>query len=137
MPSWTKDFLGKGWHFPVAVDRATGKVEISAYDEDIREAIQIILMTKRGERVMRPEFGSRLHEYVYEVLNYTTINSIKNEVIDTLTYWEPRIKDVDVQIEPVTNDNGGFCVHIAYTVRSTNNPYSLVFPFYLTEGMDV
>ena len=134
MPAWTKDFLGKGWKFPVSVNRTTGRVEMSAYDEDIREAIEIILRTRKGERVMLPAFGSNLHQYVFGVMDYTMITSVKDEVTEALTLWEPRITNVEVEVETPDNGDGGFIVHIAYVVRNTNNPYSLVFPFYLTEG---
>lgn len=129
----TKEFLGIGWSFPVDADRATGRVKLSAYERDIEEAIRIILGTKQGERVMNPRFGSKLHEYVFAHRDYTTENLIKREVIERLTIWEPRVTDIGVTVgfEP----SGGFVIELSYTVRATNNPYNLVYPFYLTEGL--
>lgn len=129
---YTKEFLGCGWAFPVQTDKSTGRIKMSSYEDDIAEAIKIVLMTRRGERVMRPDFGSRLHDYVFSSGGYTNINLMKNEIVDALTAWEPRITDIESEITPM--DGGGFAIELAYTVRSTNNPFNLVFPFYINEG---
>lgn len=132
-----KGFLGRGWKYPVEADKVTGKIKMSEYEEDIAEAIRIILFTRKGERVMRPEFGSNLHEFVFAVMDYTTINRIINEVKDCLTLWEPRITDVEVEVHRQDLETGGFIINISYVVRNTNNPYSLVFPYFMTEGIEI
>lgn len=129
---YTKEFLGRGWAFPVCTDKHTGRIKMSSYEDDIAEAVKIILLTRRGERVMRPDFGSRLHDYAFTTGGYTNIHLIKNEITDALTAWEPRITDVEADITPL--DSGGFLIELEYTVRSTNNPFNLVFPFYINEG---
>ena len=55
-------------------DPATGRFRASSYEEDIKEAIYIILMTKKGERLMRPEFGCGIHDFAFATLDYTTIS---------------------------------------------------------------
>jgi len=134
MPGNDKDFLGRGWAFPVAVNKATGQVRLSEYEEDIAQAIRIILTTRRGERVMRPTFGSDLHNYLFEVPGYGVQAQIAEEVVSALETWEPRIIEVTAEAEFPEGSTGGFVVKIDYTVRSTNNPFNLVFPFFLTEG---
>lgn len=129
-----KSFLGVGWSFPVDVDKATGRVRMSDWERDIEEAIKIILGTKRGERVMNPEFGSSLHEFVFSGGDYTTVNRLKAEIIECLTIWEPRITDIEAEVRFLPGA-GGFVVNLSYTVRSTNNPYNLVYPYFLTEGI--
>lgn len=128
-----KSFLGVGWKFPVQVDEATGRIKTSHYEEDIQEAIRIIIMTGRGERVMRPEFGCGLQEYVFAGMNYDTAVQMRTAIQRALVNWEPRITDVEVDVE----ENGGrMLIHVAYVVRSTNNPYNLVYPYYLSEGAE-
>ncbi len=128
-----KSFLGVGWKFPVQVDEATGRIKTSHYEEDIQEAIRIIIMTGRGERMMRPEFGCGLQEYVFAGLSYDTATQMRTAIQRALINWEPRITEVDVNVE---EDRGRMMIHVAYVVRSTNNPYNLVFPYYLTEGAE-
>lgn len=126
-----KEFLGRGWKFPVGVSRVTGRIEESSYEDNIAECIKIILGTAQGERVMRPDFGCRLREYTFAEMNYTTLNEIERDVKNALVMWEPRIIDVEVNCH---NDGAVLYVNISYVVRSTNNPFNMVYPFYLNEN---
>lgn len=127
-----KAFLGTGWKFPIEVDRATGRIKMSSYEESIEEAVRIILGTRKGERVMEPEFGSMLHKYAFETADYTTLYSMKNEVEHSLTRWEPRITDIEAEVSDEKIEEGILFIHIHYVIRSTNNPYNLVYPFYIS-----
>lgn len=126
-----KGFLGRGWRFPVSVGRVTGKIEESVHEESIAESIKLILGTSRGERVMNPEFGCGLRGYTFAEMNYTTLSEIEADVKNALVLWEPRIIDVEVNCR---NDGAVLYVNISYVVRSTNNPFNLVYPFYLNEN---
>lgn len=128
----TREFIGRGWKFPVTAD-ADGLIGMSAYEEDIREAILIILSTAKGERVMHPDFGCGIHDYVYEAVNTTTVGLIESSVRDALTKWEPRIDPTGVTVTTDHIAEGKLDISIDYTVRSTNNRFNLVYPFYLTE----
>ncbi len=127
-----KAFLGIGWSFPVALDIA-GEIASSAYEEDIREAIRIILGTNPGERIMRPDFGAGLQALAFEPINTTTLALAKHRVEEALIFWEPRIDNIGVQVtaEPTM---GRLMIDIRYRVRATNIFYNLVYPFYLLEG---
>lgn len=130
-----KSFLGTGWKFPIEVDSATGRIRMSSYEENIEESVRIILGTRKGERVMEPEFGSRLHEYAFEEADYTTRYSMKNEVEHALARWEPRITDIRAEVSDDRIEEGVLLIQIQYVIRSTNSPYNLVYPFYLHEDM--
>jgi len=128
-----KEFLGKGWKFPVGVN-STGKVEMSQYETDIREAIWLILSTSRGERVMRPDFGCGIYDFVFAPINTATIAMIESSIREALTAWEPRAELTNVDISTDEADEGKLLISIDYRVRSTNNEFNLVYPFYLTGG---
>ena len=128
-----KSFLGVGWKFPVSVDETTGRIKTSQFEEDIREAIRIIIMTRKGERMMQPEFGCGLQDYLFAGMDYDTTTQMRLEIQRALINWEPRITDVEVRVE--TSD-GHLMIHVAYVVRATNNPYNLVFPYFLSEGAE-
>lgn len=132
----SKEFLGKGWKFPVSVDPQTGRIKTSEYEEDIDEAIRIILMTAPGERMFRPDFGCDIKQYVFGVADTNTMTLIKTEIKKALTLWEPRIKDVEVTIDNLDGAKNYFDIHLSYVVRVTNNLYNKVFPFYLDEGVE-
>lgn len=131
-----KEFLGRGLKFPLQVDPRTGKIAMAEQEEDIREAIGIILRTGRGERVMRPEFGSNTMEYAFASTSNSMINSIAREVRLLLLEQEPRIRDVEVRCEALDQLDGAVVIRVDYTVRSTNNRYNQVYPFYATEGSE-
>ncbi len=131
----TRDFLGRGFSFPPRVDAATGRFVMVDAEEDIREAIYIILMTRKGERMMLPEFGSRIHDYVFDLPDQAAVNLISTEVVDALTRWEPRVINIGVEIDDSNIADGKLVFNVSYTVRDTNNPNNMVFPFYLYEGV--
>jgi len=128
-----KAFLGVGLAFPPAVD-ARGALALVAYEEDIRQSIQIILATNPGERVMRPEFGAGLRDFVFEPADLSTIQRLRTRVQESLIDWEPRIDVlvVDVTLDPVTKNT--LTISITYKVRATNTVANLVYPFFLQEG---
>ena len=125
-----KAFLGVGWAFPPA---AHGDVDLAAYEEDIRQAVWIILATARGERVMRPGFGAGLRALTFEPISATTAALVRHHVEEALVRWEPRIDTitVDVSADP---PRGRLMVDVRYRVRATNTFYNRVYPFYLLEA---
>lgn len=125
-------FLGRGWAFPVRLT-SDGEIATVAEEEDVQQAIRIILGTARGERVMRVSFGSGLRNLMFEPINTTTISLVKHHVEEALIVWEPRIDNVSVT---VTSEAplGRLLLDVHYRVRSSNIFYNLVYPFYLLEG---
>lgn len=133
MPDPTKSFLGVGWAFPIQPDAGKGDVALAVYEEDIRQAVRLILETNPGERVMRPDFGAGLRALTFEPINTTTKALVRHRVEEALITWEPRIDQIRVE---VTADppRGRLMIEIDYRVRATNTFYNLVYPFYLQEG---
>jgi len=129
----TKDFLGTGWKYPVKID-IDGKIALSKHEEDIKEAIRIILGTAKGERVMRPDFGCGIHELVFAPINSTTLSQVENNVREALIKYEPRIDLLRVEASTERSDEGQLLVSIDYEVRATNTRSNMVYPFYMKEG---
>lgn len=123
-------FLGKGMAFPFSLT-PTGKVAMSEGTRKIEESIYAILMTKPGERLMRPDFGCRIHELMFAENNGATHARIKDYVFEALSKWERRIILQEVQVR----ENGPDAVHmeIKYMIRDTNSYHNIVYPFYLSE----
>jgi phage baseplate assembly protein W len=129
----SRAFLGVGWAFPLQL-AADHTVAVAVYEEDVRESIRIILGTRRNERVMRPDFGAGLEDFVFEAVSVTTIEMLKKRVEEALIDWEPRIdvEKVAVSTDPALRNR--LLISLDYRVRSTNTHYNLVYPFYLDEG---
>lgn len=130
----TKEFLGRGMKFPPQVDAVTGRFKQTSYEEDIKEAIYLILMTSKGERVMMSDFGCDLQNYIYDIPSSTYLNLLKIEILDALVKWEPRISEIEVEIDTKELINAKVIIKLKYLVRSTNDTDNLVFPYYLEQG---
>src|SRR5262245_20778861 len=131
-----KEFLGRGWKFPVELD-SNDRVVYEKEETKIQESILIILGTSQGERVMRPDFVSRLFELVFAPINSSTKSLLGKYTTEALVNWEPRIDVLAVDIIDTEAAAGILFVNINYRVRATNSEFNLVYPFYLREGNDV
>ncbi len=126
--------LGRGWGYPIEPG-GNGIIAYSEDEEKIRQSIFIILGTARGERVMRPEFGSRLSELVFAPINANTKSLITLYVTNALVQWEPRIDVVQVYSEEDFKQQALLNINIDYKIRATNSMYNLVYPFYLEKEL--
>lgn len=127
------DFLGTGWAFPVETD-ARGSVRTADAEDDIRDAIRLVLGTAKGERVMRPEFGCAIHDHVFSAATPATLNLIESSVREALVQWEPRIDVGAVDARTDDAEPNVVRIEIEYRVRTTNSLSNMVYPFYITEG---
>jgi phage baseplate assembly protein W len=135
MPDATKDFLGSGWKFCPRLD-ARGRIELAHQEHDVEEAIRIILLTQKGERVMRPEFGSDLHRLAFAPNDAGTAGLARRYVQEALARWEPRIEVTQVTAGPDWQRPERLRIEIEYRILATNSERNLVFPFYLIPGED-
>lgn len=124
------EFIGSGWSFPLGTT-ATGGIALVSGDREIEEAIRIILSTAFGERPMRPDFGCGIHNHVFASADATTAGLISFEVKRALARWEPRITVADVVVSLDRASEATLYIDVRYSIRGTNDPRNLVFPFYL------
>ena len=127
-----KPVLGVGWEFPPKL--AGGSLRFARYEDDVEQAVQIILLTSRGERVMLPEFGAGLRDFVFEPNSDATRARIAESVRKALADWEPRIDLENVEVTESDEGPNVVLIHVDYVVRATNSFYNRVYPFYLLEG---
>jgi uncharacterized protein len=125
-----REFLGRGLAFPLQVD-PRGGIALSTAERDIEQAIQIILETVPGERVMRPEFGCRIHELIFASNNASTQGLIIRYVEEALERWEPRVEVREVEVTSDPNSGASLLVEIKYQIKDTHDERSIVYPFFL------
>lgn len=130
----SKSFLGKGWKFPVEVDMTTGRIKMSEHEDDIAESIRIIIWTAKGERVMRPTFGCGIHTFMFEQTDDTTLRLLESSILEAIKEWEPRVHEVEVHAVVDSQNREKVLLHVKYEVRTTNNLFNQVYPFYIHEG---
>ncbi len=122
--------LGKGLAFPLQVN-ARHEFALSEAERDIEQSIQIILGTRPGERVMRPTFGCRVYELLFEPRDSTTFSMLRKYVEDALAFWEPRITVLSVNPSLDENNDSSIYVEIEYQIKETHDLRSIVYPFFL------
>lgn len=123
------DFIGAGWAFPVST-RADGAIALAGGHQKLEQAMRLILSTYPGERPMRPEFGSRLRDYVFAGADWRRAGEIAGIVRESIEQWEPRVDVADVDVYPDPGRADLLYIDISYVVPGTNDPRNLVFPFY-------
>ncbi len=124
-----EEFIGRGISFPLRTT-ASGALATVGDDQELREAMRLILGTAKGERPMRPEFGCGIHDLIFAPANSTTAGLAADEVRRSLNRWEPRVDVEDVTISYDNQNTALMYVGITYTVKGGNDPRNLVFPFY-------
>ena len=124
-------FLGSGWDFLKLVAAEGGAAALAPEDVSVRQSVWIILGTAPGERMMRPDFGCGIHDLVFATTGATTLGRVMREVRDALVRWEPRIEVLAVDAAPDPALPARLLIRIDYRVRTTNNQFNLVYPFYL------
>lgn len=131
-------FFGTGWAFPPAFESDSGTVAMVSNVTDINESLNILLSTSLGERVMQPEYGCNLNDYLFEPLSSSMIGLIKDRVEKAILIYEPRI--IANKIE-VTDDGsfdlieGRFIITVDYTIPGTNSRFNYVYDYYKNEAL--
>jgi len=131
------DFLGTGWGFPPTFDNTTNKVVMTSDEADIQLSLQILLSTRKGERVMLPDYGCNLNEMLFEPMNATFKSYISEMIRTAILYYEARIDLNSLLIDDSQDAEGVIIINISYTVRTTNSRFNFVYPFYKREGTEL
>jgi len=108
-----------GLAFPLQIEEGGGPLGACSYEEHIKQSLRILLLTARGERVVRPGFGSGLHSYLFQGMNLTMISMIKYEITNTVDYFEPRIELIDVKVDSNSQDPGVLQIELSYRINSS------------------
>ena len=128
-----REFLGRGWRFPILPD-ASGSLGYSSGDENVEQSLRILLMTALGDRVMRPDFGTTAERLLFAPGSVRYLRLLETSVREAVRDWEPRVDLLGVSAEPDAADATRVLVSVEYRVRQTNSRQNLVFPFYLEQA---
>ena len=127
-------FLGTGWAFPPCFDAGGAGVAMVSGHDDIAQSLTILLATRRGERVLREDFGCELGEFLFGEISQRLVGQLRDLVSDAILHHEPRIRLDEVRVSADRAGEGVLLVEIDYTVRATNSRFNYVYPFYLREA---
>lgn len=130
LPPTVPSFVGRGFAFPLGVD-ARGSIRLTTGPEDLDASMRVILSTAPGERLMRPQFGCRIWELLFEPVNHNTLGLMASATRESITQWEPRVEVLDVVCNPDPRDPFLVRIEVTYKVKTTNDRRNLVYPFYV------
>ena len=108
--------MSMGWEFPVHISGKHGRVAISRDKENIRQSVKIILLTEPGERLLHQEFGTKLHQFLFENMDSQTEEMIRREVCHALYRWEKRITDIEVTPDTEHHRQGELRMNVSYRI---------------------
>lgn len=108
-----------GWEFPIRISGRHGRVAVSRDKENIRQSVKIILLTEPGERLLHGDFGTRLHQFLFENMDSQTEEMIRREVCSALTQWEERIKDIEVTADMGRYGQGELYLEVSYRIAES------------------
>jgi len=110
--------LGRGISFPPRLGES-GRWAWSEGEVSVREAIQVILLTERSERLMLPEFGGSLGRFLFEPNTVATRHLIADRIARALGAWEPRLRVEEVAVEEDPDDPQAAIATITYKLVAT------------------
>ena len=111
-----------------------GSIEMVSGSDSVRQAVLLLVSTMPGERVMRPEYGCRLHRLIFEPNDPTTAGLAIHYVRSALERWEPRIEILDIDAGRNPDQPELLDVTLQYRVHATQRVEQVAFSLNLTEG---
>jgi phage baseplate assembly protein W len=113
------------------VSPAHGRLETVVGEAAVRQALLLLLSTRPGERVMRPDYGCDLHQLAFATNDETTAALVIHHVRQAILRWEPRIEILNLDATP-DPENGLLTVTLEYRVRLTQGTDRLAFSLSLS-----
>jgi len=84
----------------------------------IRSNLTNLILTRRGERIMQPEFGCRVHEFIFDNITDELTGNVKGSIEEAVQYWLPFVIIEDMTL---TKDEDKNEVYITLTYRLKTN----------------
>jgi phage baseplate assembly protein W len=128
-------FVGRGFAFPMGVG-TDGGIRMTRGPEDLDASMRVILSTAPSERLMRPQFGCRIWDLMFEPVNFNTLGQMAEAAGEAIAQWEPRVDVLGIECVPDVRDSFLVNINITYRVRTTNDRRNLVYPFYVIPRED-
>lgn len=122
-----------GWPL-FAVPDADGRLDWPGLDASVRQAIRVILSTRPGEQLMRPEFGAGLDRLLHAPNNLSTRRQLRDWTMSALSRWERRILLDRVDVLEVPGDPSALRVEIAYRLARSGAADAVAVTVRLEEG---
>jgi len=99
--------------------------------QNVQESIQILLLTRLGERLMVPSYGSSLRTYLFAPNTPATRKSIEEAIHTALKQWEPRITVDSIIVTQDPSDSQAAIAAIQYRLVANQLPNQITLTLQL------
>ena len=114
-------FLGQGWAFPPGFGTDRDITNMTSDEEDIKQSLIIILSTRLGERIIKPQFGVGIYDLIFHNMNLTERTQLKAAIEKAVLYFEPRITLKNVILDTTEEFDGVLKIELDYIIRLTSS----------------
>ena len=118
-------YLGQAIKFPFEI--INGRAKIADSKQSIEDGITALLNTPYGSRFMVPEYGSRLHELLFEQNDEVLYQLLRLFIFESIKIWEKRVRFMDVTF---SQENEVVNCNISYKILATSEAFNFIYPFY-------
>jgi phage baseplate assembly protein W len=121
-----RDSLIRPLSWPLlALPDAHGQLAFPSYEDSVQQMIRVILLTRPGEQLNRPEFGAGISRFLHEPNTVETRRQIRATVLQALTQWEPRIALDEVDVSEVDGAPTAVRIDVFYQLVRTGQRASV------------
>ncbi|MFK8104757.1 MAG: GPW/gp25 family protein [Saprospiraceae bacterium] len=128
------EFIGKGWSFPPSFNATTNSVQMVEGEEDIRQSLQILFGTRRGERILEQKYGCDLSLSIFQNITTTEQTVLLRKLRYAIINFESRIVLNDLSLDLTQLIDGILHIQLDFTIDHINSRRNIVFPFFIKEG---
>ena len=127
----TEEFNNFAYGITLPVKRGnTGYFEqaFSSFEQS-KSNLKNLLLTRKGERLMQPNFGSGLHELLFEQADEQLEQRLQEEITNTVNFWLPyiSISEIEVTMTDEMKDRNQVDMKVVFTVGNTFEPQEVTF----------
>ena len=128
------EHLGRGWSFPAHFHCSGSSVSMQTDIDNVEKCIQLLCLTRPGERHFWPDYGLDLEQYAFDELSYELLQLIEDTVAQAIKTYEPRVILESVYALPNEDNMSEIQVDIQYSIRSTSSTNNLVLLYSLEQA---
>ena len=119
---------------PVGLQLEHGRLQMVSGSDAVRQSILLLLSTRPGERVMRPEYGCDLYRLAFAPNDDMTAGLAIHYVRQAVERWEPRAEIISLNAGRDPDAPERLNIILEYRLRVTQQAEQLFFSIDLTGG---
>lgn len=105
-----------GVQLPITIDSMDGFTMNKTLKETIKQNFKMLLLTNPGERVMDPEFGVGIQQYLFSNYSENIKSKIKQRVADQVSIYMPALLVHKIDFYASDPDTNSIAFRIKFSI---------------------